>query len=191
MEMVSAYTAFANRGIRTAPLFVTRIEDSEGNVVADESLFLPRMNEVISETSACKMVNMMRGVMDGGTGSRMRFRYNIKAPMGGKTGTTNDNSDGWFVGYTPSLSFGAWVGGEEREIHFNSMAYGQGASSALPICAKFLQRVFGDSSLGYNSSEEFTVPEGFDPCATTIYGDTPEGEDSAEPSHVGIDRLEE
>ncbi len=161
MEMVSAYTAFANHGIRSAPMFVTRITDAEGSIVAD---FAPRMKEVISEESACKMIVLMRGVIDGGTGSRMRHRYNITAPMGGKTGTTNDNSDGWFVGYTPSLAFGAWVGGDERDIHFNSMTYGQGASASLPICALFLRKVFQDGRLGYSPEEDFEMPEGFDPC---------------------------
>jgi penicillin-binding protein 1A len=89
----------------------------------------------------------------------MRFRYNIKSPMGGKTGTTNDNSDGWFVGYTPSLSFGAWVGGDERDIHFASMAYGQGAASALPVVGLFLQKVYADPHLGYDPKEEFGIPE--------------------------------
>ena len=133
-EMVSSYTAFANRGIRTAPLFVSRIEDNEGNVVGE---FQPRMTEVVSEESAYKMIIMLQGVMNGGTGGRMRFRYNVNADMGGKTGTTNRNSDGWFVCFTPSLSAGCWVGGEDRDIHFNSMTYGQGASSALPVCAYF------------------------------------------------------
>jgi penicillin-binding protein 1A len=105
------------------------------------------------------MVDLMQGVMNGGTGSRMRFRYNIKAPMGGKTGTTNDNSDGWFVGYTPSLSFGAWVGGDERDIHFSSMAYGQGAASALPVVALFLQKVYANPDLGYDSNEAFKKPD--------------------------------
>ena len=168
IEMVSAYTAFANRGIRTAPLFVSRIEDNEGNVVAE---FVPRMNEVISEESAAKMVILMRGVMDGGTGSRMRFRYNVHAPMGGKTGTTNDNSDGWFVGYTPSLTFGAWVGGDERDVHFNSMAYGQGASASLPICAAFIKQVLADEKLGYSADEQFVMPTGFDPCNSILEGD--------------------
>lgn len=161
LEMVSAYTAFANKGIRSAPLFVTRIEDSDGNVVAD---FSPRLREVISENGAAKMIVMMRGVIDGGTGSRMRFRYNITAPMGGKTGTTNNNSDGWFVGYTPRLAFGAWVGGDERDVHFNNMAYGQGASASLPICANFLKKVYADTRLGYSQTENFDMPENFDPC---------------------------
>ena len=165
LEMVSAYTAFANHGIRTAPLFVTRIEDANGDVVGE---FSPKMNEVISEESAAKMIVLMRGVIDGGTGARMRFRYNIKAPMGGKTGTTNDNSDGWFVGYTPSLAFGAWVGGDEHDVHFNSMAYGQGAAASLPICASFLKQVFADSTLGYSEDESFDMPAGFDPCSSSI-----------------------
>lgn len=182
-EMVSAYTAFPNKGIRLSPMYVTRIEDADGNVVAE---FAPRMNEVISEESAYKMIVLMRGVVDGGTGQRMRNRYSITAPMGGKTGTTNDNSDGWFVGYTPSLAFGAWVGGDERDIHFNSMANGQGASAALPICAKFLQKVYADPSLDYTQSEQFDMPVGFDPCAVT--DDVREYED-VEDEAVGVDDL--
>ena len=180
--MVSAYTAFANRGIRSAPLFVTHIEDADGNVVGE---FAPRMNEVISEESALKMIVLMRGVIDGGTGSRMRHRYGIHAPMGGKTGTTNDNSDGWFVGYTPSLAFGAWVGGDEREVHFNSMANGQGAASALPVCATFLKKVYADASLAYSESENFDIPAGFDPCRSAL--DEEDGEEIVET--VGVDEL--
>lgn len=156
LEMVAAYTGFAKEGMRRAPRFVTRIEDSEGNVLAT---FVPQIHHVISKDAAWKMVELMRGVMDGGTGSRMRFRYNIRSQMGGKTGTTNDNSDGWFVGYTPSLAFGAWVGGEERDVHFSSMAYGQGAASALPVVAKFLQRVYADSTLVYLPDEKFEIPQ--------------------------------
>ena len=182
-EMVSAYTSFPNKGIRTAPLSVTRIEDAEGNIVAE---FAPRINEVISEESAYKMIVLMRGVIDGGTGSRMRNRYKITAPMGGKTGTTNDNSDGWFVGYTPNLAFGAWVGGDERDIHFNSMTYGQGASASLPICALFLQKVYKDASLGYSQDEQFDIPAGFDPCGA-IYVDEGEAEEVDE--SVGLDDL--
>lgn len=179
-EMVSAYTAFANRGIRTAPAFVTRIEDSDGNVLAE---FQPKMTEVISEESAYKMIIMLQGVMNGGTGSRMRFRYNIKADMGGKTGTTNRNSDGWFIGFTPSLSLGCWVGGEDRDIHFNSMTYGQGASAALPVCAYFLQEVFANPALGYSQNETFSLPEDFDPCAESFVEEAPEEE------YGGIDEM--
>lgn len=164
-EMVGAYSAFAMKGVRRTPMFVTRIEDSDGNVIAE---FQPRVREVISEQAAYKMVTLMKGVIDGGTGSRMRNRYKIQAPMGGKTGTTNDNSDGWFVGYTPSLSFGAWVGGDERDIHFASMAIGQGANSALPIVALFLDKVFKDGRLGYSPIANFDIPAGFDPCGSSI-----------------------
>ncbi len=156
LEMVSAYTTFANAGMRRAPRFVTRIEDSDGNVLAT---FVPQIQHVISSDAAWKMVELMRGVMDGGTGSRMRFRYGVRAPMGGKTGTTNDNTDGWFVGYTPSLAFGAWVGGDESDIHFASMAHGQGAASALPVVALFLQKVYADEALGYSPEEAFDMPE--------------------------------
>ena len=156
IEMVSAYTTFANEGMRRAPRFVTRIEDSEGNVLAS---FAPHIQHVISRDAAWKMVELMRGVMDGGTGSRMRFKYKINSPMGGKTGTTNDNSDGWFVGYTPSLAFGAWVGGDERDVHFSSMNYGQGAASALPVVAIFLNKVYADGQLGYSRDEDFEVPQ--------------------------------
>lgn len=170
-EMVGAYTAFARKGVRRYPLYVTRIEDSNGDVVAE---FTPRVREVISEDAACKMVTLMRGVIDSGTGHRMRARYHLTVPMAGKTGTTNDNSDGWFVGYTPSLSFGGWVGGEERDIHFASMAIGQGANAALPISAYFLMKVFADKSLGYSQEEDFDIPEGFDPCGQTDESETEE-----------------
>ena len=118
----------------------------------------------------------MKGVIDGGTGSRMRRRYNITAPMAGKTGTTNDNSDGWFVGYTPRLSFGAWVGGDEHDVHFASMALGQGANAALPIAAYFLQKVFADKRLGYSEEEDFDIPPGYDPCGVAASSDIPEEE---------------
>ena len=140
-EMVSAYTAFANHGIRCAPLFVTRIEDSNGQVVAH---FEPRVNEVISEESSFKMLILLQGVVDGGTGSRLRFKYNVNAQMGGKTGTTNRNSDAWFMAVTPDLVSGMWVGGEDRDIHFDSMAMGQGATMALPIYAYYIKKVYAN-----------------------------------------------
>ena len=161
-EMVSAYTAFANKGIRVSPLFVSRIEDSDGNVLAE---FSPMMQEVISESSAYKMLIMLRAVINEGTGGRVRFRYGIQADMGGKTGTTNNNSDGWFMGFTPSLVSGVWVGGEDRDIHFDTMLYGQGASMALPVWAIYMNKVFADKSLGYSQDEHFEIPDGFDPCA--------------------------
>ena len=159
-EMVDAYTTFPNKGIRTEPLYVTRIEDNNGNVIGT---FTPRTHEIISETTAYKMIYMLRAVLDHGTGVRTRFKYGITAPMGGKTGTTNNNSDGWFMCFTPSLVCGTWVGGEDRGIHFDNMAEGQGASMALPICALFMQKVLADPDLGYSPEEQFDIPEWFDP----------------------------
>jgi len=172
LEMVTAYTTFPRGGVRAQPYFVSKIVDSDGNIIADiKSLAMKRnqlddndTREVISSDAAYKMIDLMKGVMDGGTGSRMRNRYKINAEMGGKTGTTNNNSDGWFVGYTPSLTFGAWVGGEDRDIHFESMNSGQGAAAALPIAALFLQKVFSNDKLGYSPDENFKFPAGFDLC---------------------------
>ena len=159
-EMVDAYTTYANKGIRTEPLYVTRIEDANGNVIGT---FSPRTHEIISETTSYKMIYMLRAVLDHGTGVRTRFKYGIRAPMGGKTGTTNNNSDGWFMCFTPSLVSGTWVGGEDRGIHFDNMAQGQGASMALPICALYMQKVLADEDLGYSPDEQFDVPAWFDP----------------------------
>ena len=164
-EMVSAYTAFVNKGIRTAPLFVTRIEDNDGNVLAT---FSPQVNEVISESSAYKMLVMLRAVINEGTGGRIRRLYNITADMGGKTGTTQNNSDGWFMGFTPSLVSGCWVGGEERDIHFDRMADGQGASMALPIWGIYMNKVYADKTLGYSQEEKFDIPDEFDPCKDKV-----------------------
>ncbi len=162
-EMVSAYTTFVNHGIRTAPLLVTRIEDSEGNVVAR---FRPRMNEVISEESANKMLYMLKAVIDGGTGVRLRYKYNLTGDIAGKTGTTNNNSDAWFIGLTPNLVSGCWVGGDDRDIHFSTMQMGQGASGALPVWAYFMQRVYADTRLDCSPSTTFDLPSGYEPCHT-------------------------
>lgn len=178
-EMVSAYTAFPNKGIRVAPLFVTRIEDNDGNVLAT---FSPEMQEVISVSSAYKMLVMLRAVINEGTGVRVR-RLGVQADMGGKTGTTNFNADGWFMGFTPSLVSGCWVGGEDRDIHFDTMLHGQGASMALPIWTKYMVKVYGDKSLGYDETETFKLPEGFDPCKDN-------GEEESEPTpDMGLDDL--
>lgn len=181
-EMVSAYTAFPNKGIRVAPLFVTRIEDNEGNVLAT---FTPEMQEVISASSAYKMLVMLRSVINEGTGGRVR-RLGVKADMGGKTGTTNYNADGWFMGFTPSLVSGCWVGGEDRDIHFDTMLHGQGASMALPIWSKYMVKVLGDKSLGYDEKETFQLPEGYDPCKDD--GNLHEGGNPEEPIE-GLDEL--
>jgi len=160
-EMVSAYTAFVNHGIRTSPMFVTRITDNEGNTIAD---FQPRMNEVISEESAHKMLYMLKAVVDGGTAGRLRYKYNIPGAIAGKTGTTNNNSDAWFMGITPTLVSGCWVGGEDRDIHFTMTSMGQGAAGALPVWAYYMKRVYADKRLGYNSEAVFDLPTGYNPC---------------------------
>lgn len=152
-EMASAYTAFVNKGIRCAPLLVSRIEDNQGNILAE---FEPRMNEVISEESAYAMLDMMQAVINEGTGGRVR-RYGIKGPVAGKTGTTNSNSDAWFMGCVPRLVTACWVGGEERDIHFNSMQYGQGAAAALPIWTNYMKAVYGNPFLGYSQDEQFSI----------------------------------
>jgi penicillin-binding protein 1A len=161
-EMVSAYTAFVNHGIRASLMFVTRIEDGEGNVIAQ---FQPRMNEVISEESAHKMLYMLKGVVDGGTASRLRYKYGMKGDIAGKTGTTNNNSDAWFMGITPTLVSGCWVGGDDRDIHFDTMQYGQGAAMALPIFALYMKKVYADQQLGYNERAVFDLDEGYNPCS--------------------------
>lgn len=162
-EIVGAYTAFPNKGIRTNPLYVTRIEDQNGNVIVD---FEPRVQEVFSELTSVKMLDMLRAVMDGGTGSRIRYKYNLKAPMGGKTGTTNNNSDAWFMAFTPKLVTGTWVGGEEPIIHFDRMSAGQGAAAALPVFGLFMQKVYADPKLGYSVDDQFIKVPG-DPCANS------------------------
>lgn len=164
-EMVGAYSAFINRGIRTEPILVTRIEDAYGNEVAS---FVPRMKEIFSESTSYKMLDMLKGVIDGGTGGRLRRVYNLKGQMGGKTGTTNNNSDGWFMSFTPNLVAGCWVGGDEPSIHFDQMAYGQGASMALPIHGLFYQKVYADSELNYTDDGIFEIPADFNPCQDNV-----------------------
>lgn len=160
-EMTAAYTAFANKGIQTEPLFVTRIEDNKGNVI---STFVPRMNEIFSEQTAYKMISMLQGVMNGGTGLRLRTRrYNYcvgwETPVAGKTGTTQNNSDGWFMGFVPNLITGIWVGGEDRDVHFDNIRNGQGSATALPIWGTYMNKVYNDESLGYSRTEPFVVTD--------------------------------
>lgn len=162
-EMVSAYTAFANNGVRFSPLLVTRIEDSDGNVIDS---FTPRMNEVMSQETCYKMIDMLRAVINSGTGQSLRgSKYNITADMIGKTGTTNSNADGWFMGVVPNLVVGCWVGGEDRDINFKSMAYGQGARAALPIYGKFINKVYANPKLGITQKDTFDIPVGFQFCS--------------------------
>ena len=170
-EMVAAYTAFANHGMRVDPVYVSRITDNSGNVIAE---FTPRHTEVLSEEGYYKILSILLNVVDYGTGARLRRApFNLTAEMGGKTGTTNYNADGWFMGFTPKLVTGVWVGGEERYIHFNTMAYGQGASMALPIYGKFLSKVYADKSLPYRQDDRFVFPEDFQPCLKEDLGGVP------------------
>lgn len=153
-EMVGAYSTYANHGIYTQPIFVSRIEDKNGNVIAR---FEPHRTEAISDETAYLMLEMMQGVVNYGTAGRLRYRYKMKNQIAGKTGTTNDNSDGWFIGITPDLVSGAWVGGEERSIRFNRTTYGQGANMALPIWALYMQKVYADPQLNI-STRNFDKP---------------------------------
>ena len=164
-EMVAAYSAFANGGMRVEPIYVTRITDNKGNVVAE---FNAQQTEIMSEDTYLKMLSMLMSVVDHGTGARLRSQYGIKAEMGGKTGTTNFNSDGWFMGFTPELVTGVWVGGEERYIHFVSTAMGQGAEAALPILGLFMKSVYADSQLPYNQSTKFVFPKDFRECGDEL-----------------------
>ena len=166
-EMVTAYTAFANNGMRVDPIFVTAIADANGNIISE---FTPRHTEVIGETAYWRILSMLLNVVDSGTGNRVRRApYNITAQMGGKTGTTNYNADGWFMGFTPQLVTGTWVGGDERFIHFNGMAYGQGASMALPIYGRFMRKVYNDRLLPYSESAQFSFPSDVNLCADSMW----------------------
>lgn len=161
-EMVMAYSAFANEGRYSRPVYVTRIEDNNGNVLAR---FAPKQTEAISRQAYYRILSILLNVVDSGTGSRLRRPpYALTAQMGGKTGTTNSNSDGWFMGFTPDLVSGAWVGGEERYIHFNSGANGQGAEMALPIYGLFMKKVYADKSLPYKQTAAFTFPDDVTIC---------------------------
>lgn len=174
-EMVTAYTAFSNKGLRVDPIYVTKITDNNGNVISE---FTPQYTEVMSQEAYFKMVNILQNVINSGTGSRLRRApYNITAVMGGKTGTTNYNADGWFMGFTPNLVSGVWVGGDERYIHFNRMAQGQGAAMALPIYGLYMKKVYADKSLPYSQTLQFPEPPaGFSPCYKESYGDAPAAE---------------
>ena len=143
-EMVGANSTFANQGTYVQPIFVTRIEDKNGKVLEE---FVPNTEEVFNEEKAFVMCELMKGVVQYGTGSRLRYRYNLTNPIAGKTGTTQNNSDGWFIGFTPDLAAGCWVGGEDRAVHFNTTDQGQGASMALPIWGKFFQKVYADKTI--------------------------------------------
>jgi penicillin-binding protein 1A len=155
--MVGAFNTYANNGVWVEPTYITRIEDKNGNVIKE---FIPREVEVLSQGYNYVMLNMLQGVTSGyGTGVRLRYRYGINSPIGGKTGTTQNNSDAWFIGVTPQLSAGCWVGNEDRSAHFRSMNLGQGASLALPIFAYFIKKVHADTILGIRPDAQFLKPE--------------------------------
>ena len=156
-EMVAAYNTFPSKGVYVSPIFVARIEDSMGNVVGE---FNNQKREAVSEYTAYLMANLMQGVVNSGTGVRLRAKYGLKGEIAGKTGTTNDQSDGWFIGYTPSLTAGVWVGAEDRQVHFESLALGGGSNMALPIWGLFMQKVMKDGTLGIYETDRFVCPAG-------------------------------
>lgn len=149
-EMVGATSAFANKGVWTEPIFVNRIEDKNGNVIQE---FVPKRVEAISEETAYLMLRLMQGVVEGGTGSRVRFRFKLTAPIAGKTGTTQNNSDGWFMGISKDLVSGVWVGCEDRGAHFRSTHLGQGANMALPIWGYYMQKIYADKKLNISQAD--------------------------------------
>jgi len=151
-EMVGANSTFANQGTYVQPIFVTRIEDKNGKVLEE---FVPNTDEVFNEEKAYVMCELMKGVVLYGTGAELRYKYKLTNPIAGKTGTTQNNSDGWFIGMTPDLVAGCWVGGEDRSVHFNTMEYGQGARMALPVWGKFFTKVYADKSIKISKSDFF------------------------------------
>ncbi len=154
-EMVGAINTYANKGVYIEPIFVTRIEDKHGNVLAT---FVPRTQEAMSEETAFLMNNLMQGVVESGTGARLRGKYGFSNQIAGKTGTTDNNSDGWFMGSVPNLTTGVWVGCEDRSVHFRSTLLGQGANMSLPIWALYMKKVYADKSLNVSTSDKFSKP---------------------------------
>jgi penicillin-binding protein 1A len=170
-EMVGAYGTFVNQGVYVKPVMVTRIEDKNGTVLYE---YVPETKDVLSKDVSYAMLNLMEGVTQGGSGTRLRTTYNknttvykeiitgypyeFKNPIAGKTGTTQNNSDGWFMGMVPNLVTGVWVGGEERSTHFKSITYGQGASMALPIWGLYMKKNYENEDLGI-SDGEFPKPD--------------------------------
>ncbi len=178
-EMVGAYGTFANKGVYTEPIFVTGIEDKNGDPIAE---FTTTTREVMSENTAYTMTRLLKNVVDNGTAVRLRYRYKIDAPWGGKTGTTNNNSDGWFMSISPYLVTGTWVGGEDRSVHFQQTAYGQGANMALPVFAHFIKKVYKDKTLNFPKGY-FNAPQGYNlnlDCPTDSTENLPKGEEGEE-----------
>jgi penicillin-binding protein 1A len=155
-EMVGAYATFANKGVYIKPHFITKIEDNKGNLLAQS---VPQKREVMDERTAFLMINLLQGVVQRGTGVRLRYKYGLNNPIGGKTGTTQNHSDGWFMGITPELVSGVWVGAEDRSVHFEGIRQGQGANMALPIWALYMQKVYADKGIGMTQGD-FEKPRG-------------------------------
>ena len=155
-EMVGAMNTFANKGVYVEPVFITRIEDKHGNII---ERFVPEKQEAMNEQTAYLMLELLKGVVDYGTGNRLQWKYGFRNPIAGKTGTTNNQSDGWFMGIVPELTTGIWVGGEDRSVHFRTITLGQGANMALPIWAKYMKKIYADESLGI-SMGDFEKPLG-------------------------------
>ncbi|HMT66909.1 MAG TPA: penicillin-binding transpeptidase domain-containing protein, partial [Bacteroidales bacterium] len=157
-EMVGAYGTFVNKGVYTRPLYVTRIEDRNGNVI---STFTPFIDEVISEDDAYLMTSLLQGVVTNGTAVRLRLTYKLTNQMGGKTGTTQNHSNGWFMGVMPDLVAGVWTGWEDQAIHFEDLSMGQGANMALPVFGIFMQKLLADKDFSVIAESQFEAPPGF------------------------------
>jgi len=153
--MVGAMNTFADKGVYIKPIFITKIEDKNGNVVEQ---FVPEKTEAMDDVTAYKMIQLMKGVVESGTGIRLRYRYGFNNEIAGKTGTTQNQSDGWFMGITPKLTTGIWVGAEDRSVHFRSIRLGQGANMALPIWALYMKKIYNDPSLGISTKDKFHPP---------------------------------
>ena len=170
MEMVSAMATYANKGIHIDPVFITRIEDKNGIVLEE---FSPRTEEAMNARTAYLMLDLMKGVVDEGSGRRVRWKYGLKLPVAGKTGTTQNHSDAWFMGITPTLASGVWVGGELRSIHFNSMRLGQGANAALPVWSIYMRNILQDSAALHFPQDDFECPPELEGVNLDCTGTTP------------------
>jgi penicillin-binding protein 1A len=169
-EMVGANAAFANRGVYIEPTFVTRIEDKNGNVIWEAD---PVIQQALEPSVAYELVQMMKGVVNQGTGARLRGGRpygNIPYPIAGKTGTTQNNTDGWFIGLTPDLVTGVWVGAQDPTVRFNSTALGQGANTGLPIWGYYMNKVYKDNAISI-SKGDFKAPQEYDPTRFQCVGD--------------------
>ena len=154
-EMAGAMNTFPSQGVYVKPVFVTRIEDKNGNLI---ERFVPEKTEAMDDVTAYKMIKLMEGVVETGTGIRLRYKYGFRNPIAGKTGTTQNQSDGWFMGIVPQLTTGIWVGAEDRSVHFRTISLGQGANMALPIWAIYMKKVYADTTLGINQWQDFQKP---------------------------------